>query len=62
LLIAAGLVLVAAANSHLLYVASVSQPSCVAHLRQGETANQPGRFAAADSSCPSSPASAEGRE
>lgn len=58
LLIAGGLVLVAAANGHLLYVASVSQPSCVAHLRQGETTNQSGRFAAADSSCASPPSSA----
>ena len=64
LLITSGLVLVAAANAHLLYVASLSQPSCVAHLRQGETANQPGRFAAAESSCssPLSPAPARGKE
>jgi hypothetical protein len=64
LLIASGLVLVAAANAHLLYVASISQPSCVVHLRQGETTNQPGRFAAADSSCssPLGAAPARGRE
>ena len=64
LLIASGLILVAAANAHLFYVASISQPSCVAHLRQGETTNQSGRFAAADSSCvsPLSPAPAEARE
>jgi hypothetical protein len=64
LLIASGLVLVAAANAHLVYLASRSQPSCVAHLRPGETTNQPGRFAAADSSCssPLNPALANARE
>jgi hypothetical protein len=64
LLVASGLILVAAANAHLFYVASISQPSCVAHLRQGETTNQSGRFAAADSSCasPLSPAPAKARE
>ena len=33
--IGAGLLLVLIANSHLVYMAVVSQPECVAHLRQG---------------------------
>ena len=48
-LIAAGLLLVAAANWHLVYVAVTSQPDCVAHLRAGS--GQPGQFSAAKSSC-----------
>ena len=62
------LVLVAAlfvaANAHLVYVATVSQPACVEHLRQGQMGAQmqdqgsagPSRFAAAQSSCSSIPA------
>jgi hypothetical protein len=50
-----------AANGHLIYVATTSQPSCVEHLRQGQMQGQgspdQGRFAAAQSSC--SPLSAE---
>ncbi len=34
--IGAGLLLLLIANSHLVYVAIVSQPECVAHVRQGE--------------------------
>lgn len=48
-LIAAGLLLVAAANWHLVYVAVTSQPDCVAHLRAGT--GQSGQFSAAKSSC-----------
>ncbi len=48
-LIAAGLLLVAAANWHLVYVAVTSQPDCVAHLRKGD--GQTGQFSAAKSSC-----------
>jgi hypothetical protein len=51
LLIASGLFLVAAANAHLVYVASSSQPACVAHLRQGEGSKGLGLFSAAQSSC-----------
>ena len=36
LAIGAGLLLLLIANSHLVYVAIVSQPECVAHVRQGE--------------------------
>jgi hypothetical protein len=49
-LIAAGLLLVAAANWHLVYVAVTSQPDCVAHLRAG-SAQSSGQFSAAKSSC-----------
>jgi len=49
--IGAGLLLVLIANSHLVYVAIVSQPECVAHVRQGEGVPEPGKFSAARSSC-----------
>jgi hypothetical protein len=51
LALAAGLLLVLIANSHLVYVAVMSQPECVAHVRQGEGAAKDGRFSAARSSC-----------
>ena len=47
----AGLLLVLIANSHLVYMAVVSQPECVAHVRQGEGAPKEGKFSAASSSC-----------
>lgn len=49
-LIAAGLLLVAAANWHLVHVAVTSQPDCVAHLRAGGGQSS-GQFSAAKSSC-----------
>ena len=49
--IAAGLALVLVANIHLVYVAVVSQPDCVAHVRGGDGAAEPGKFNAARSSC-----------
>jgi len=51
LLVGGGLLLLAGANAHLVYVATTSQPDCVAHLRQGEGAAHDGRFSAALSSC-----------
>jgi hypothetical protein len=48
--VAAGLLLLAGANAHLLYVALTSQPDCVAHVKPGETAGS-GMFSAAKSSC-----------
>jgi len=42
---------VLAANAHLIYVATKSQPPCVAHLQQGE--GRAGQFSAAQSSCSS---------
>ena len=63
LLAGGGVVAVMAANVHLLYVASTSQPACVAHLRQGEAVDAPGVYRAAKSSCSSTvPISAEGHE
>jgi hypothetical protein len=51
LAVGAGLLLVLIANSHLVYMAVVSQPDCVAHVRQGEGSARDGRFSAARSSC-----------
>jgi hypothetical protein len=51
LAIGAGLLLVLIANSHLVYMAVVSQPDCVAHVRQGEGSAKDGKFSAARSSC-----------
>ena len=47
LLVATLAALVIGANAHLLYVATVSQPDCVAHLKPGES----GGFAAARPAC-----------
>ena len=49
-LVGAGLLLVAVANSHLVYVAATSQPDCVTHVRRGEAAPS-GEYSAASSSC-----------
>ena len=50
-LVVAGLVvLVLAANAHLVYLAVTSQPDCVAHLKQTD-AGQSGAFRAAKSAC-----------
>ena len=49
--IGAGLLLLLIANSHLVYMAIMSQPECVAHVRQGEGAAKDGKFSAARSSC-----------
>ena len=51
LTIGTGLLLVLIANSHLVYMAIVSQPECVAHVRQGEGSARDGKFSAARSSC-----------
>jgi len=49
--VGAGLLLMLAANSHLVYLAVMSQPDCVAHIRRGEASPGDGKFAAARSSC-----------
>ena len=49
--VGAGLLLVLIANSHLVYMAIISQPECVAHVRQGEGSPKDGKFSAARSSC-----------
>jgi uncharacterized membrane protein len=51
LLVAAGLLLLVAANAHLVYVATASQPDCVAHLKQGQGDAARGLFSAAGSAC-----------
>jgi hypothetical protein len=51
LLIFMGLLLVGGANWHLVYVATTSQPDCVAHLRPGSSDVKQGLFSAAQSSC-----------
>ncbi|TYR35667.1 hypothetical protein FY036_02040 [Mesorhizobium microcysteis] len=48
LLVPAGLLLVAAANAHLVYVAVSSQPECVPHLKEAGTS---GSYRAAKSAC-----------
>jgi len=48
------------ANAHLIYVATSSQPACVAHLKQGNGDAARGLFSAAQSSCsPPVPVSAD---
>jgi hypothetical protein len=49
--IAAIVLLVIGANAHLVYVAVRSQPSCVAHVRQGENKASSDGFSAAQSAC-----------
>lgn len=51
LLVGAGLLLVAGANAHLVYVATTSQPDCVAHFGPGQGGAQRGSLSAAQSSC-----------
>ena len=48
-LAAAVLLVVAAANAHLVYVAVESQPGCVAHLK--EAGSEAGAFRAAKPAC-----------
>jgi hypothetical protein len=48
-LAAAVLLVVAAANAHLVYVAVASQPDCVAHLK--EAGSEKGAFRAAKPAC-----------
>jgi hypothetical protein len=48
-LAAAVLLVVVAANAHLVYVAVASQPACVAHLKEAGT--QAGEYRAAKPAC-----------
>lgn len=50
-LVAIGLIVVVAANAHLVYVAVTSQPDCVNHLRRDDAGPAAGPFRAAQSSC-----------
>jgi hypothetical protein len=58
LLVTSGVLLVAGAHAHLVYVAMTSQPDCVAHVRSGDTTSQAGSLSAAKSAC-SSPATTQ---
>jgi hypothetical protein len=49
--VGAAVLLVAAANAHLVYVAATSQPECVSHLRPGDSGAARGSFSAAKSAC-----------
>jgi hypothetical protein len=61
LMVGCGVLALFAANAHLVYVASSSQPGCVSHLRQGDAGDAPGLYRAAKSACsPAANASAEG--
>jgi hypothetical protein len=51
LLSAVGVAAILAANAHLVYVATTSQPACVAHSRPGDGSAGRGVFSAAQSSC-----------
>lgn len=51
LAIGLGLLLLFAANGHLVYVAVTSQPDCVTHVRPGEGNGTGDRFSAAKSAC-----------
>ncbi|MEW6639941.1 MAG: hypothetical protein AB1586_05500 [Pseudomonadota bacterium] len=51
LVVGGGLLALAAANAHLLYVAVASQPDCVTHRRAGDASSAPGAYSAATSSC-----------
>lgn len=51
LMIAVGLAIVGIANWHLVSVANMSQPDCVAHLRPGDGDGAAGRYSAAQSAC-----------
>jgi len=44
-----GLLVLVAANGHLVYVAMTSQPDCVDHVRHGD--GKQSRFSAAKSAC-----------
>jgi hypothetical protein len=50
-LLAVAAVVFITANVHLIYVATISQPACVTHLKQGEGDAARGLFSAAESSC-----------
>ena len=49
--VAVGLAVLGAANWHLVYIATASQPDCVAHLRSGAGDGARGLYSAAKSSC-----------
>jgi hypothetical protein len=50
-LLAVAVAVFVAANAHLIYVAAISQPACLTHLKQGDGDARRGLFSAAVSSC-----------
>lgn len=58
LAVAAGVLLLAIANAHLVYVATTSQPACVPHVRHGQGIPAHRLYSAAQSAC--SPAERNG--
>ena len=59
-LVVCGVIALLAANAHLLYVASASQPACVNHRR--DVSDAPGYRAAKSSCSPAANASEEGNQ
>jgi hypothetical protein len=51
ILVVFGLIVVLAANAHLVYVATTSQPDCVSHVRRDETSPAALSYRAAESAC-----------
>lgn len=51
LVVAAGLLVLALANTHLVYVAVKSQPDCVEHVKPGARTDGNPQFSAAKSAC-----------
>lgn len=51
LAVCAGVLLLAIANAHLIYVATTSQPACVPHVQQGQGIPARGLYSAAESAC-----------
>ena len=49
--IGAAVLIVVLANAHLIYVATTTQPQCVAHVKGGEQDRPRGAFSAAKPSC-----------
>ncbi|PSH61981.1 hypothetical protein CU102_26190 [Phyllobacterium brassicacearum] len=49
LVVASAAAVVVLANAHLVYVAFLSQPDCVGHMK--DASHQPGTYRAANSSC-----------
>jgi hypothetical protein len=46
-----GVLLLLGANAHLVYVATMSQPACVPHVRLGQDPPAAGAYPAAQSAC-----------
>jgi len=51
LLVALAVGVVLTASAHLVYVATISEPACVAHVRPGQANAERGGLSAAQSSC-----------